>query len=100
MSYTSLRPYVAIIIAIFFSLQGFTYARDSSVPSALASLDQEKPTVLITGSNRGIGFAFVKHYSKDGYDFSSGKLFYIIFIKSCFSENIVEKRFHCYRIFN
>ena len=68
MSYTSLRSYVAIIIAIFFSLQGFTYARDSLVSNALASPDPERPTVLITGSNRGIGFALVKHYSKDGWN--------------------------------
>ena len=68
MSYTNFRSYVAIIIAIFFFLQGATYAHDSSVPSALASLDREKPTVLITGSNRGIGFAFVKHYSKNGWN--------------------------------
>ncbi len=68
MSYTSLRPYVAIIIAIFLSLQGFTYARDSLVSNVLASPDPERPTVLITGSNRGIGFALVTHYSKDGWN--------------------------------
>ncbi|GIT34502.1 MAG: hypothetical protein Ct9H300mP4_08210 [Gammaproteobacteria bacterium] len=29
--------------------------------NGLKSFDPKKPTVLITGSNRGIGFAFVKH---------------------------------------
>ena len=68
MSYTSYRSYVAIIIAIFFFLQGATYAHDSSTSNAIASLDPERPTVFITGSNRGIGFAFVKHYSQDGWN--------------------------------
>ncbi|MCS5590528.1 MAG: SDR family NAD(P)-dependent oxidoreductase, partial [Candidatus Thioglobus sp.] len=68
MIYTSLRSYVAIFLAIFFSLQGFTYARDSLVSNALASPNPERPTVLITGSNRGIGFALVNHYSKDGWN--------------------------------
>jgi NAD(P)-dependent dehydrogenase (short-subunit alcohol dehydrogenase family) len=30
--------------------------------------DPERPTVLITGSNRGIGFAFVEHYSEAGWN--------------------------------
>ena len=68
MSYTNFRASVAIIIAIFFFIQGATYARDSSVPNGLESFNPDKPTVLITGSNRGIGFAFVKHYSKDGWN--------------------------------
>ena len=68
MNHTSYRSYVAIIIAIFFFLQGATYAHDSSTSNAIASLDPERPTVFITGSNRGIGFAFVKHYSKDGWN--------------------------------
>ena len=50
MSYTSYRSYVAIIIAIFFFLQGATYAHDSSTSNAIASLDPERPTVFITGS--------------------------------------------------
>jgi len=68
MNYTNYRSYVAIIIAIFLFLQGATYAHDSSALNGLESFNPEKPTVLITGSNRGIGFAFVKHYSKDGWN--------------------------------
>ena len=68
MNHTSYRSYVAIIIAIFFFLQGATYAHDSSTSNAIASLDPERPTVFITGSNRGIGFALVKHYSQDGWN--------------------------------
>ena len=68
MSYTNFRSYVAIIIAISFFLLGVTYANDSRVSNGLESFDPEKPTVLITGSNRGIGFAFVKHYAKDGWN--------------------------------
>ena len=68
MSYTNFRSYVAIIIAISFFLLGVTYANDSRVTNGLESFDPEKPTVLITGSNRGIGFAFVKHYAKGGWN--------------------------------
>jgi len=57
-----------MIIAIFFFFQGSIYAHDEITQNAIASFDPEKPTVLITGSNRGIGFAFVKYYSKDGWN--------------------------------
>ncbi|MDE0001895.1 MAG: SDR family oxidoreductase [Rhodospirillaceae bacterium] len=33
-----------------------------------ASIDPDRPTVLITGSNRGIGLAFVKHYVAEGWN--------------------------------
>lgn len=33
-----------------------------------ASLDADRPTVLITGSNRGIGLAFVQHYVAEGWN--------------------------------
>ena len=33
-----------------------------------ASLDSNKPTLLITGSNRGIGLEFVKHYVAEGWN--------------------------------
>ena len=33
-----------------------------------ASIDPDRPTVLITGSNRGIGLAFVRHYVAEGWN--------------------------------
>ena len=33
-----------------------------------ASIDADRPTVLITGSNRGIGLAFVQHYVAEGWN--------------------------------
>ena len=33
-----------------------------------ASIDPDRPTVLITGSNRGIGLAFVRHYVEAGWN--------------------------------
>jgi len=40
-----------------------------TVPVALAqSIDPEQPTVLITGSNRGIGLAFARHYAAAGWN--------------------------------
>jgi NAD(P)-dependent dehydrogenase (short-subunit alcohol dehydrogenase family) len=35
--------------------------------SAIASTDAESPTVLITGSNRGIGLEFVRQYAERGW---------------------------------
>ena len=32
------------------------------------SIDENKPTVLITGANRGIGLAFVEHYIGEGWN--------------------------------
>jgi NAD(P)-dependent dehydrogenase (short-subunit alcohol dehydrogenase family) len=40
----------------------------ASVSPAVAGLNQEQPTVLITGSNRGIGLGFVKHYAAEGWN--------------------------------
>ena len=36
--------------------------------TACAGLDPDKPTVLITGSNRGIGLEFVKQFSERGWN--------------------------------
>ena len=66
MIYTRFRSYITIIITIFLVLQGFP--KTLHAENTFLSFDPEKPTVLITGSNRGIGFAFVKHYSKDGWN--------------------------------
>jgi len=33
-----------------------------------ASIDPDRPTVLVTGSNRGIGLAFVQHYVAEGWN--------------------------------
>jgi NAD(P)-dependent dehydrogenase (short-subunit alcohol dehydrogenase family) len=33
-----------------------------------ASLDPDRPTVLITGSNRGIGLGFATHYAESGWN--------------------------------
>ena len=32
------------------------------------ALELDKPTVLVTGSNRGIGFALVKNYAANGWN--------------------------------
>jgi len=39
-----------------------------NISLAFAELNPEKPTVLITGSNQGIGFAFVKAFEKKGWN--------------------------------
>lgn len=36
--------------------------------SAASAFDLNKPTILITGANRGIGFAFVQHYAAAGWN--------------------------------
>jgi NAD(P)-dependent dehydrogenase (short-subunit alcohol dehydrogenase family) len=35
---------------------------------ASAAFDPDSPTVMITGSNRGIGLAFAKHYAAEGWN--------------------------------
>jgi NAD(P)-dependent dehydrogenase (short-subunit alcohol dehydrogenase family) len=33
-----------------------------------SAIDPDQPTVLITGSNRGIGLAFARHYAREGWN--------------------------------
>ena len=54
-------------------LQIFLIAASSFVLSERASgqylgFDPSEPTVLITGSNRGIGLGFARHYANDGWN--------------------------------
>lgn len=37
-------------------------------PAVAGGLDADRPTVLITGSNRGIGLGFVRHYAAAGWN--------------------------------
>ena len=39
-----------------------------SQPVGAANMDENSPTVLITGSNRGIGLAFAKYYAEQGWN--------------------------------
>lgn len=43
-------------------------AMSFAAPTLAAGLDAERPTVLITGSNRGIGLGFVEHYAGAGWN--------------------------------
>jgi NAD(P)-dependent dehydrogenase (short-subunit alcohol dehydrogenase family) len=38
------------------------------VMPAAAGLDKDQPTILITGSNRGIGLGFARHYAAEGWN--------------------------------
>jgi len=40
----------------------------SKPDSNVSQINPEQPTVLITGSNRGIGFGFVQHYAAEGWN--------------------------------
>ena len=52
-----------------FALASLLLAGALPLPGALAQpLDPEQPTVLITGSNRGIGYAFAEHYASLGWN--------------------------------
>jgi len=52
-------------IAIFLLVTIFIGAS----PAAMgADFDADRPTVLITGSNRGIGLGFVRHYAAEGWN--------------------------------
>ena len=52
----------------FFALAALTALVTNSLPAQAAGLDAERPTVLITGSNRGIGLGFVRHYAAQGWN--------------------------------
>ena len=56
------------ILIIAFSFQGLAFAQIQTETNKQLLLDASQPTVLITGSNRGIGFAFVQYYSKNGWN--------------------------------
>ena len=49
--------FALVILAVFASGPGYG-----------ATIDPERSTVLVTGSNRGIGLAFVKHYVNEGWN--------------------------------
>ncbi len=50
------------------SLAAFSLLMVAGAGAHGASLDADRPTVLITGSNRGIGLAFVRHYVAEGWN--------------------------------
>jgi hypothetical protein len=45
----------------------FLIAATTSIGAAAARPSAPKPTVLITGSNRGIGFEFARQYAMKGW---------------------------------
>lgn len=59
----SAAPLPAVVLALVFGLPGAA-AADQEAPAA----DSAPPTVLITGSNRGIGLAFAKWYAEQGWN--------------------------------
>jgi NAD(P)-dependent dehydrogenase (short-subunit alcohol dehydrogenase family) len=54
-----LRHVLLIVIAAIVCLSGVTYA---------GTIDPDRPTVLVTGANRGIGLAFAQHYTAAGWN--------------------------------
>lgn len=58
----SAAPLPALVLALFFAMPGAAVA-EQEAPAA----DSAPPTVLITGSNRGIGLAFAKWYAAQGW---------------------------------
>ena len=44
------------------------YSFTPTAVAQVASIDAQRPTVLITGSNRGIGYAFASHYAREGWN--------------------------------
>lgn len=59
----SAAPLPALVLALFIALPGAA-AADQEGPAA----ENAPPTVLITGSNRGIGLAFAKWYAEQGWN--------------------------------
>lgn len=59
----SAAPLPVLVLALLFGLPAAA-AADQEAPAA----DSGAPTVLITGSNRGIGLAFAKWYAEQGWN--------------------------------
>jgi len=55
-------------ISLFFCLISFGNYSVLADGHQSKTLELVKPTVLITGSNRGIGFALVKNYAANGWN--------------------------------
>ena len=56
------------IFVIFGMALLFLLAVTGLQPVGAANVDENSPTVLITGSNRGIGLAFAKNYAEQGWN--------------------------------
>ena len=56
------------ILIIAFSFQGLALAQIQTNTSKQLLLDTSQPTVLITGSNRGIGLALARNYAISGWN--------------------------------
>ncbi len=52
-------PFAAFVAAVLFA---------GVDPAVASDLGVDRPTVLITGSNRGIGLGFVRHYAAEGWN--------------------------------
>ncbi len=56
------------ILIIAFSFQGLAFAQIQTETNKQVLLDASQPTVLITGSNRGIGLALARNYAISGWN--------------------------------
>ena len=59
-----IKPLTMLMIAVFL----FASAGTKVIASEHPTIDQDKSTVLITGSNRGIGLALAQNYAEQGWN--------------------------------
>ena len=62
------RYRIAATVIVAMTLTAVCQQAVSKAHSNVQRLDPAQPTVLITGSNRGIGFGFVQHYAAAGWN--------------------------------
>jgi len=64
-SFSTLTRYLIALCFLFFAT---ACQQAMTKPGGATRVNPDSPTVLITGSNRGIGYAFVKHYAAAGWN--------------------------------
>ena len=59
---------IKTLMMFFILIFSFTHMSEKTFAEQAMNIDQDKSTVLITGSNRGIGLALAQNYAEQGWN--------------------------------